>query len=130
VGSNPTLSAKLRPRKRAFAFGGGAGSGRSGEESDQWFRSPPASPYVTFDQTRGSCGEPAGAARRPERAGIRRIRRPAAIVRWHDDVDRGAGHEAAMGQQARTDEDFEPLSTDGLEVVEARDERPRVIMRA
>jgi len=26
-----------------------------------------------------------------------------------------------MGQQARTDEDFEPLSTDGLEVVEARD---------
>ena len=26
-----------------------------------------------------------------------------------------------MGQQARTDEDLEPLSTDGLEVVEARD---------
>ena len=26
-----------------------------------------------------------------------------------------------MGQKARTDEDFEPLSTDGLEVVEARD---------
>jgi hypothetical protein len=26
-----------------------------------------------------------------------------------------------MDQQARTDEDFEPLSTDGLEVVEARD---------
>jgi len=26
-----------------------------------------------------------------------------------------------MGQQARTDEDLEPLPTDGLEVVEARD---------
>jgi hypothetical protein len=26
-----------------------------------------------------------------------------------------------MGQQARTDENSEPLSTDGLEVVEARD---------
>jgi hypothetical protein len=26
-----------------------------------------------------------------------------------------------MGQQARTDENLEPLSTDGLDVVEARD---------
>jgi hypothetical protein len=57
----------------------------------------------------------------PERTGISRIRRPVAVARWHDDADRGVGHETAMGQQARTDEDFEPLSTDGLEVVEARD---------
>jgi len=95
----------------------------------------------------------------PEHAGIRRIHRLLAAARWHDEVDRGVGHETAMGQQARTDENFEPLSTDGLEVVEARDadtvrlflrewrrrvildraarpartaqdERPRVIMRA
>lgn len=53
-----------------------------------------------------------------------------AVARWHDEADRGVGHETAMGQQARTDENFEPLSTDGLEVVEARDaDTIRLFMR-
>ncbi len=95
----------------------------------------------------------------PEHARIRKIHRYLAVARWHDEADRGVDYDTAMGQQARTDENFEPLSTDGLEVVEARDadtarlflrewrrrvildraarparpaqdERPRVIMRA
>ena len=58
---------------------------------------------------------------RPERIGIRRFHRSSAVAWWHDDADRGVGHQGAMGQQARTDENLEPLSTDGLDVVEARD---------
>ena len=105
---------------RALAFGAGAVRTRVGGAA-QWVRSQPTSPYVTVDPIRGPRREPATHASRLEHAGIRRIRRPMAVARWHDEADRGVGHETAMGQQARTDENLEPLSTDGLEVVEARD---------
>jgi hypothetical protein len=79
-----------------------------------------------------AAGVPATHASHPEPAGISRIRRPVAVTQWHDEADRRVGHDTAMGQQARTDENSEPLSTDELEVVvarEAREGRSRAMIR-